>query len=77
MKPILAAFAALQLLTGALLWLAPGFFYVHVSAGQHHLLATAGSMPGYAALLAAAMLAIAALAWLDLRGVFQLIRGSR
>ena len=30
MKPILAAFAALQLLTGALLWLAPGFFYEHV-----------------------------------------------
>ena len=30
MKPILAAFAALQLLTGALLWLAPGFFYEEV-----------------------------------------------
>jgi len=30
MKPILAAFAALQLLTGALLWLAPGFFYEQV-----------------------------------------------
>ena len=27
MNPILAAFAALQWLTGALLWLAPGFFY--------------------------------------------------
>jgi hypothetical protein len=27
MKPALAAFAALQLLTGALLWLTPGFFY--------------------------------------------------
>ena len=30
MKPILAAFAALQLLTGALLWLAPAFFYEQV-----------------------------------------------
>jgi hypothetical protein len=27
MKSVLAAFAALQLLTGALLWLVPGFFY--------------------------------------------------
>jgi hypothetical protein len=26
MKSVLAAFAALQLLTGALLWLVPGFF---------------------------------------------------
>ena len=30
MKPILAAFAALQLLTGTLLWLAPDFFYEQV-----------------------------------------------
>ena len=30
MNPILAAFAALQWLTGALLWLAPGFFYEQV-----------------------------------------------
>jgi peptidoglycan/LPS O-acetylase OafA/YrhL len=30
MKPILAAFAALELLTGALLWLAPGLFYQEV-----------------------------------------------
>jgi hypothetical protein len=29
MKPVLAAFAALQLLTGALLWLTPGLFYAH------------------------------------------------
>jgi hypothetical protein len=27
MKSVLAAFAALQLVTGALLWLVPGFFY--------------------------------------------------
>jgi len=27
MKPVLAVFAALQLLIGALLWLAPRFFY--------------------------------------------------
>ena len=30
MKPVLALFAALQLLTGALLWLTPGFFYEEV-----------------------------------------------
>jgi hypothetical protein len=30
MKPVLAVFAALQLLTGALLWLTPGFFYEEV-----------------------------------------------
>jgi hypothetical protein len=30
MTPVLAVFAVLQLLTGALLWLAPGFFYEEV-----------------------------------------------
>jgi hypothetical protein len=30
MRPLLAAFGALQLLTGALLWLTPGFFHDEV-----------------------------------------------
>jgi hypothetical protein len=30
MKPVLAVFAALQLLIGALLWLTPAFFYEEV-----------------------------------------------
>ncbi len=57
--------------------IAPGHFYMHVGAGRHHLVATANSMPGYAALLAGAMLVIAALAWLDLGRVLKLIRGSK
>ena len=57
--------------------IAPGYFYAHVGAGHHHLIATASSMPGYAVLVLAAVLAIAALAWLDARRLLQLIRGPR
>ncbi len=57
--------------------IAPGYFYAHVGAGRHHLVATVSSMPGYAALLVAAMLALAALAWLEPRRVLQRMRGSK
>jgi len=69
MKPILAAFAALQLLTGALLWLAPGFFYEQVGPfgprNDHYMgdLAT-----WYLALGALALVAVRRREWREWRG---------
>ena len=56
--------------------IAPGYFYAHVGAGHHHLIATASSMPGYAWLLVGAMLAIAGLAWLDVSRIVHRLRRS-
>ena len=42
---------------------APGFFTVRVPAGRHRVIATVSSLPGYVALLTAAALALAALAF--------------
>ena len=56
--------------------IAPGYFYAHVGAGHHHLIATASSMPGYAWLLVGAMLAIAGLAWLDVSRIVGRLRRS-
>jgi hypothetical protein len=64
MRALLAAFAAVQVLTGALLWLAPGFFHEEVGPygvrNDHYMgdLAT-----WYLALGAAAFVAVRESAW--------------
>jgi hypothetical protein len=64
MRALLAAFAAVQVLTGALLWLAPGFFHEEVGPygvrNDHYMgdLAT-----WYLALGAAALVAVRESAW--------------
>jgi UPF0716 family protein affecting phage T7 exclusion len=64
MKALLAIFAAIQLLTGALLWLAPGFFHDEIgpygTRNDHYMgdLAT-----WYLALGAAVLVAVRRTAW--------------
>ena len=64
MRALLAAFAALQVITGALLWLAPGFFHDEIGPfgvrNDHYM----GDLAAwYLALGAMAFLAIGRTAW--------------
>jgi UPF0716 family protein affecting phage T7 exclusion len=64
MKALLAVFAAVQLLLGALLWLAPGFFYDEIgpygTRNDHYM---ADLATWYLALGAAAVIAVRRTAW--------------
>jgi hypothetical protein len=64
MRALLAVFAAVQVLTGALLWLAPGFFHDEIgpygTRNDHYM----GDLAGwYLALGAAAFVAVRRSAW--------------
>jgi hypothetical protein len=64
MKALLIAFAAIQIVTGALLWLAPGFFFEEVGpygARNDHYMADLATW--YLASGAAVLVAVARPAW--------------
>jgi hypothetical protein len=64
MRALLAAFAALQVVTGALLWLAPGFFHDEIGpfgARNDHYMGDLAAW--YLALGAVAFLAISRATW--------------
>ena len=64
MRALLAAFAALQVVTGALLWLAPGFFHDEIGpfgARNDHYMGDLAAW--YLALGAVAFLAISRAGW--------------
>jgi hypothetical protein len=64
MRALLAAFAAVQVLTGALLWLAPGFFHEEIGpygARNDHYMGDLATW--YLALGAAAFVAVRESAW--------------
>jgi hypothetical protein len=64
MRALLAAFAALQVVTGALLWLAPGFFHDEIGpfgARNDHYMGDLAAW--YLALGAVAFLAISRTTW--------------
>ena len=64
MRALLAAFAAVQVLTGALLWLAPGFFHDEIGpygARNDHYMGDLATW--YLALGAAAFVALRRAAW--------------
>jgi UPF0716 family protein affecting phage T7 exclusion len=64
MRALLAVFAAVQVVTGALLWLAPGFFHDEIGpygARNDHYMGDLGTW--YLALGAAALVAVRRTSW--------------
>lgn len=54
---------------GPIRMVAPGFFSVRVPAGQHRVVATASTLPGFAVVVLGGLLVVAALAFLDRAGI--------